>query len=48
MLHLLIFDDRYFSCAKFLIFIDYHQFMLMMGDDPKRYLMVLLLPERYP
>jgi hypothetical protein len=33
MFRLMIFIDRYFSCAKLLILLDYHRFMVMIGDD---------------
>jgi len=44
---LTIFDDRYFSCAKPLNFLDYHQFLVLVGNDLRRYLMLPALPISY-
>jgi hypothetical protein len=36
-----------FPAPKLLIFLDYHQFLIRIGGDPLRYLLLPALPERY-
>ena len=47
MVCLTIYDDRYRSCAKPQILMDYHQFLVMMDDGHCRFLTPGLLPMRY-
>jgi hypothetical protein len=36
-----------FRCAKLLIVLEYHRFLMIMGDDLRRYLMLPALPISY-
>jgi hypothetical protein len=47
MLRFTIVDDRYFSLCETIVFLAYHRFMVMIGDDLRCYLMLPALPISY-